>query len=414
MTELFIFDQLSRKPWGESLFALNTIIYDLGQVDLVPTYRLLYKSLAEAGLPDVATAVADSLLFEDSSLAQASLRIASSEGLPSGLEAGALSDIENLLNLVRRNWHYELGEVMSLTGTVLPPLHELAPAGYVHPATSALARNLQQLEVHPQDILQDLLAHYRQHGTGQQARYVALHWHAGQLTGIAEPTLPSMAQLVGLEIQLNALKTNTETFLAAKPAQHTLLYGPRGSGKSTAVKSLLREYAGSSLRVVEVFAQDLAELPNIVEVLGKQPTRFIVFVDDLSFEVGDDRYHPLKTLLEGALQRRPDNILIYATSNRRHLVTERLRDRPDPLDDDVHAWDTQHERLALADRFGLTITFPNANQRAYLTIVQGLAEQLSLVVDDELEARAINFAKWGNGLSGRVAQQFIDSELARR
>jgi predicted AAA+ superfamily ATPase len=163
-----------------------------------------------------------------------------------------------------------------------------------------------------------------------------------------------------------------------------------------------------------VFAQDLAELPNIVEVLGKQPTRFIVFVDDLSFEVGDDRYHPLKTLLEGALQRRPDNILIYATSNRRHLVTERLRDRPDPLDDDVHAWDTQHERLALADRFGLTITFPNANQRAYLTIVQGLAEQLSLVVDDELEARAINFAKWGNGLSGRVAQQFIDSELARR
>ncbi|MEM7738622.1 MAG: ATP-binding protein [Deinococcota bacterium] len=413
MTELFIFDQLSRKPWGEALFALNTIIYDLGQVDLVPTYRLLYKSLAEANLPDIATAVADSLLFDDSSLARVALQLDASDALPAGLEAGALSDIENLLNLVRRNWHYELGEVMSLTGVTLPPLQQLAITNTLHEASHALARKLQQPDAQTADILHGLLNHYRKRGSGQQARYTALHWQAGTLKGIADPARPNMDTLVGLDTQLAALTTNTETFLAGKPAQHTLLYGPRGSGKSTAVKSLLHTYSGTGLRLVEVFAEDLSDLPTIAEVLSAQPTRFIIFVDDLSFEAGDSRYHPLKTLLEGALRRRPDNILIYATSNRRHLVTERLRDRPDPLDDDVHAWDTQHERLALADRFGLTITFPDANQHAYLTIVHGLAEQVGLVVDDEVEARAINFAKWGNGLSGRVAQQFIDSERAR-
>lgn len=414
MTELFIFDRLSRKPWGEALFALNTIIYDLGQVDLLPTYRLLYKSLADASLPDIATAVADSLLFDDSSLAHVTLHLSETDMLPAGLEAGALSDIENLLHLVRRNWHYELGEVMSLTGISLPPLDHLAPARHIHKSARALATTLHTPKTRPEDVLADLLKHYRQYGSGQQARYSALHWQAGKLTGIAEPARPSMDKLVGLDTQLTALTTNTEAFLARKPAQHTLLYGPRGSGKSTAVKSLLHAYGDAGLRLVEVFAQDLTDLPTITEVLGKQPTRFIVFVDDLSFEVGDDRYHPLKTLLEGALRQRPNNILIYATSNRRHLVTERLRDRPDPLDDDVHAWDTQHERLALADRFGLTITFPDANQRAYLTIVKGLAEQVGLGVDDAFEARAIHFARRGNGLSGRVAQQFIDSELARR
>jgi hypothetical protein len=139
-----------------------------------------------------------------------------------------------------------------------------------------------------------------------------------------------------------------------------------------------------------------------------RPHCYILFVDDLSFEQGDNSYHQLKTLLEGSLTARPDNVLIYATSNRRHLVKEQFSDRPDPLNDDVHGWDTHHERLALSDRFGLTITFPDASQQRYLEIVKGLVNFENLEIEN-LDERAIRFAEWGNGYSGRTAQQFVDS-----
>jgi uncharacterized protein len=116
--------------------------------------------------------------------------------------------------------------------------------------------------------------------------------------------------------------------------------------------------------------KDLIALPEVIETVRFHPHRFVIFVDDLNFEAGDNAYGPLKTLLEGSLTERPDNVLVYATSNRRHLVREHFSDRPDPLSDDVHAWDTHNERLALSDRFGLTITFPDATQQRYLDIVR--------------------------------------------
>ncbi len=146
----------------------------------------------------------------------------------------------------------------------------------------------------------------------------------------------------------------------------------------------------------------------MVSRLRDRPERFLLFVDDLSFEAGDAGYHPLKSLLEGSVAERPENVRLYATSNRRHLVQERLRDRPDPLDDDVHAWDTQHERLALADRFGLLVTFPSADRRRYLAIVRHLSARDG-VDSDDLERRADLFARSGNGYSGRTAQQFVDA-----
>ena len=163
--------------------------------------------------------------------------------------------------------------------------------------------------------------------------------------------------------------------------------------------------------MVELAAVELASLPDLVLELRTSPHRFIVFVDDLSFESGDTSYQPLKSILEGSLAAQPENVLIYATSNRRHLIKEQFSDRPDPLNDDVHRWDTQHEKLALSDRFGLTITFPNPSQKRYLEIVMGLATQEKLESDD-LRQRAIRFADWGNGYSGRTAQQFIDSVKA--
>jgi predicted AAA+ superfamily ATPase len=343
-----------------------------------------------------------------------------SSTIPAGLYEGAASDIMTLLYLLRRDWHEEVDSMGSLIGQDVPPLAHLALASDAlasnqrHQRVSqAFADNLNNPDFDAERILEQLLAHYRKQGYGDLARYDALCWQQQTLTGIAYPALPDMAQLIGLERQLSALRANTEAFLAGKPAQHTLLYGPRGSGKSTAIKSLLTRYREAGLRLVEVFPEHLPDLPRITEQLRPQPARFVIFVDDLSFDAGDSRYQPLKTLLEGSLSRRPDNVLVYATSNRRHLVTERLQDRPDPLDDDVHGWDTHNERLALADRFGLTLTFPSAGQREFLAIVYGLAIHANLTIDDGFEQRALQFAKWGNGLSGRVAQQFIDHERAR-
>lgn len=418
LTELFVFDQLTRTPWGEALFALEAAIQSSHHYatapDVLPTYRSLYRALLENGYADLASAVADGLLYTDSALARASVR---SSTIPAGLYQGAASDIMTLLYLLRRDWHEEVSSMGSLLGQDVPPLAHLALASdQRHQRVSqAFADNLNNPDVDAERILEQLLAHYRKQGFGTLARFEAFRWHHPhqQLIGVAYPALPDMTQLIGLERQLTALCANTEAFLAAKPAQHTLLYGPRGSGKSTAIKSLLTRYREQGLRLVEVLSEHLPDLPTITEQLRPQPARYVIFVDDLSFDAGDSRYQPLKTLLEGSLSRRPDNVLVYATSNRRHLVTERLQDRPDPLDDDVHVWDTHNERLALADRFGLTLTFPSAGQREFLAIVYGLAIHANLTIDDNFEQRALQFAKWGNGLSGRVAQQFIDSERAR-
>ncbi len=156
------------------------------------------------------------------------------------------------------------------------------------------------------------------------------------------------------------------------------------------------------------------DLPVLLERLRHRPQAFVLYVDDLSFDGDDPAYRPLKSLLEGGLASRPTNVAVYATTNRRHLLPERFSSRPSPEDEDVSRWDTQHERLALADRFGLVITFPDATQRRYLELVRGLSQLHGVAEEVEQEA-ALRFAEWGNGYSGRTARQFVDSlRQARR
>ena len=185
------------------------------------------------------------------------------------------------------------------------------------------------------------------------------------------------------------------------------------------VKGLLQKFSDSpdgdsfasrGLRLIEVAKSDLKDLPVIVEQLRAVPQKFIIFVDDLSFEDDDDAFKALKVVLEGSITARSQNVVVYATSNRRHLVREFFGDRPRPSEgDEVHAWDTVQEKLSFSDRFGLTLTFEPANQDTYLKIVQHLAVQSGIpLTQEEVEYRALQWATRHNGRSGRTARQFID------
>ncbi|MHC5741351.1 MAG: ATP-binding protein [Nostoc sp.] len=260
------------------------------------------------------------------------------------------------------------------------------------------------------DAVEELAAYYRQCGSGLFAEYRALRWQSGQFLGIRYSDPVKLSALVGYESQKDALLKNTEFLLSGEMALHVLLYGSRGSGKSSLVKSLLNEYSNRSLRLLEVAKSDLKELPEIVEHLRGVSQKFIIFVDDLSFEEDDDAFKALKVVLEGNLTARPQNVVVYATSNRRHLIREFFVDRPTPKDnEEIHAWDTMQEKLSFSDRFGLTLTFEPANQKTYLKIVQHLVAQAEInITQEDLEFQALQWATRHNGRSGRTARQFVD------
>jgi len=389
---------LEQELWFQALSELDEDLEAKKNPNL--SYRKLLRQLANKNYQNLLHAFAESLIYRNSSLSEAVMQNKLSEGL----ELAALADLELVSGLLRRDWH---GDCEVLTKTPLVPLDQLSKATQDNHVTSTM----QKLRGTVSDLWLHLKNHYKQHGTGLLAKYNAFKFSNQILEGIAHPVDISLTQLQQLESQVGSLKANTEAFLKGFLAQHCLLYGPRGSGKSTAVRALLKDYASAGLRLVELAPYELNDLEPLMESLRGRPHFYIIFVDDLSFDADDNSYQPLKTLLEGSITQKPSNTLIYATSNRRNLVKEQFSDRPDPLNDDVHGWDTQNEKLALSDRFGLSITFPSASQKRYLEIVTGLAKKHNLDSND-LRARAIRYAEWGNGYSGRTAQQFITSSLA--
>lgn len=263
-------------------------------------------------------------------------------------------------------------------------------------------------------LVEDLAKYYLAAGTGLFGRFRAFRWTyrdgKGQLEGVASLDPVSLKDLVGYESERRTIIRNTEHFLAGFPANNVLLYGDRGTGKSSTVKALLNDYADKGLRLIEVPKQHLTDFPEILALIRDRRERFILFVDDLSFDEHETSYKDLKAILEGSLEVRPANVLVYATSNRRHLVQERLTDRPAYIaDEEPHARDTVEEKLSFSDRFGITAIFSTPDQQRFLTIVGALAQQRSLPIsDEELRQRAIRWAAWQNGRSCRSARQFID------
>ena len=262
------------------------------------------------------------------------------------------------------------------------------------------------------DCTELLADHCARHGAGRFGRYRALRWGRDGLQAVPEPDPVRLVELVGYERERGPLLRNTERFLAGLPAHHVLLYGLPGTGKSSTVKAILNEYADRGLRLVEVAKEDLGGLPQVLETLRGRGPRFILFVDDLSFEQHEVTYKSLKALLEGSVERPPENVRVYATSNRRNLVRELFSER----EDDVHARDTLQEKLSLGARFGLRVTFPIPDQQRYLAIVAELVHQRGIEVPEaELIERATLWDRWHAGRSGRTARQFVDeleAELA--
>ena len=276
----------------------------------------------------------------------------------------------------------------------------------------AVARKLAAVEGW-EDCAELVAAYHARHGAGAVGRHRAFRWEEGRLRDVPHPDPARLSGLVGYERERGPLIRNTERFLARLPAHHALLYGPPGTGKSSTVKAILNEYADCGLRLVEVAKEDLAELPRVLDALRSRGPRFVLFVDDLSFEEHEVEYKALKALLEGSIAEPPENVRIYATSNRRNIVRESFSERDGAGSDDVHARDTMQEKLSLVTRFGLRLTFPPPDRKLYLEIVAGLARERGLEIPAaELAERAARWDQWRAGRSGRTARQFVDDLVA--
>lgn len=216
--------------------------------------------------------------------------------------------------------------------------------------------------------------------------------------------------LLGIEEQKQKLMTNTERFLSGKPTNHSLLWGARGTGKSSLVKAILNEYKDQGLRLIEVDKQDLVFLPEIVDDIRELSQHFIIYCDDLSFESGDNQYKSLKSVLEGSVELPPKNVLVYATSNRRHLLPEQMRDNLDTrlVDREVHYSDAIEEKISLSDRFGLSLAFYPQTAETYLAIIDNLfaGKHINRAL---LHKEALDYAHQRASKSGRTAKQFFNS-----
>ena len=259
----------------------------------------------------------------------------------------------------------------------------------------------------PRDYAEALLTFYARYGYGDIAAHVVFRWDddANRIRGISHFERPQMKNLIGYQRQKEQLLQNTRAFVDGKPANHVLLVGARGTGKSSGVKALVSEYEESGLRLVQVTKEQLRKLPEIMTALRNYAGRkFILFLDDISFEDSDAEFKAVKSAIEGGVSSCPPNVCLYATSNRCHLVRETWRDREDELYRD----DTVNETISLSDRFGLIIHYHTPDQDEYLAIIDHMLSQRGIHLSpEELRIAGLRWEMTHSGRSGRTAQQFV-------
>ena len=270
----------------------------------------------------------------------------------------------------------------------------------------------------PRDFKEVMTQFYKEFGVGKFGLHKAFrveHTEEGaKIVPITKIAHVRLDDLVGYEIPKKKLIENTEAFVRGRKANNCLLFGDAGTGKSTSIKAILNQYYEEGLRMIEVYKHQFQDLNDIIAQVKNRNYKFIIYMDDLSFEEFEIEYKYLKAVIEGGLERKPENVLIYATSNRRHLVREQWSDKNDRRDDDLHTSDTVQEKLSLVARFGVSIFFVGPDKKKFQKIVLELAKRNQIQMEkSELLLQANQWEMTHGGRSGRTAQQFIDYLLGK-
>ncbi len=330
--------------------------------------------------------------------------------------------------IFRQLFHYDFSRLEQALEidcfSVITSYHSVEKAEkYYNKSVSESVRELSRQVAEASDkdeIFEKVTGFYKEHGVGLIGLNKAFRLQevngAYELVPITNTEEVHLSDLIGYEIQKQKLVENTVAFVEGRKANNVLLFGDAGTGKSTSVKAILNDYYKDGLRMIEIYKHQFSELAGLISRIKNRNYKFIIYMDDLSFEEFEIEYKYLKAVIEGGLEIKPDNVLIYATSNRRHLIRETWSDRSDMSKDELHRSDTMQEKLSLVARFGISISFMSPNQKQFFEIVKGLAKkypEISLS-EEELLQKANAWELSHGGLSGRTAQQFITYLLGRQ
>lgn len=355
--------------------------------DALDAYTQLFYTLRAEGFSGLGDWFWDQLRYTQSPYAL----LAESGGSDPMLSQAAQRDVETLATLCR----IDCDEYIQSMAASLPQDY------------ASVLEGLPQWSTQVPFDFPSLTQFYHDHGCGLYARYRAFLWEDGALIPVADPDCPKPEDLLGYELQRGQVEANTRQLVQGREANNVLLFGDGGTGKSATVKSMLYLPGMEDLRLIEIQKENLTGLPSLMRSLGGRRHKFILFIDDLAFDQDDKTYSSLKTILEGSLEKRPANVAIYATSNRRHLVRQNFSDRGS---DEVDAAETISEKTALAERFGLRIPYLTMNKAGYLALVDHLAKQAGIDLDpQQLHTQAMTWEIRHVGRTPRVARQFIAS-----
>lgn len=317
----------------------------------------------------------------------------------------AKNNTDKIPDYIMGAFEYELRILSDVASVSFEDVREILNIKY--PSNSALINSLPVFDSYKLLFTKDQIqSSYKQEGYGVISKYYTFKFDGNlNVVPVKNPDNVKFSDLKLYEYQKEILKTNTISFIKGNPSNNILLYGDRGCGKSSSIKALVNEYHHMGLKVIQAYKNNLDKLEKLEEYLSGFPSKFIIFIDDLVFDENDPEFASAKAILEGSLSKHPDNVLIYATTNRRHLVKETFSSREG---NEVHLNDTMDEAASLSDRFGITITFSSPDKNKYLEIVKQLKDEMNIKADEEtLFKEAEAFAILKGTRCPRVARQFL-------
>ena len=351
----------------------------------IDKYALFMGSLYESGFDSLSSYIAEITSSDENVYIKNTIRKVQ-------LSDTLLESVENELQILQ--------EVCDLTADKLKKL--ISYSGFL-PSFKEEKLNLSEIYTHRMENI-------HKYGYGMYAKYRMFYLSDGKIVPVMNPDRTRLCDLIDYKREQKIISDNTNALLSGKPASNILLTGDAGTGKSSTIKAIVNELYSKGLRILEVRKEQLRDIPAILDELTDNPLKFIIFIDDLSFQKDDDNFSALKAILEGSVSAKGQNVVIYATSNRRHLVKESFSDREG---DDIHRNDTMQEIISLSERFGIQVTFCRPDKKTYLSIVHQLADNAGIIYDEEkIDLAAERFVLSRGSRSARAARQFIDNVIA--